>query len=61
MNEITYIRIVSCNDPHRWYSKHIGEDFPLIAEESVEYKTRQPAGYINFILKKDSFLIKLLT
>lgn len=61
MNEITYIRIVSCNDPHRWYSKHIGADFPLIAREATEYKTRQLDGYINFILKEDSFLHKPLT
>jgi hypothetical protein len=57
MSEIKYIRVLSCTDPHRWYSQYIGEEFPLILEESVEYKTRQPDGYINFILKSDSVLI----
>jgi hypothetical protein len=56
---MTYIEVKSCTDPMRWYSDYIGDKFLLLAEEEIEYKTREPDGYINFILKKDSKLVDL--
>jgi hypothetical protein len=56
---MTYIEIKSCTDPMRWYAKYIGDKFLLLDEEEVEYKTREPGGYINFILKKDGQLVDL--
>ena len=43
----------------KWYAKHIGKKFRLISEEPghFEYKTREPAGYINFVHKKDAVII----
>jgi hypothetical protein len=55
---MTYIQIVKCNDPKKWYANYIGDLFLLIDEEAIEYKTRQPDGYINFVAKTDSVLIQ---
>jgi hypothetical protein len=55
---MTYIRILKCNDPKKWYANYIGDLFLLIDEEAIEYKTRQPDGYINFVAKSDSVLIQ---
>ena len=47
------ILITGCKDPHRWYANHIGESFPHLPdpdeERCREWKTREPAGYTNFI------------
>lgn len=47
------VEITSCTDSQRWYSNHVGEVWPIISEESIEYKCIGSDGYINFILKKD--------
>ena len=43
------LRIVSCSDSMMWYSHLVGELVPLLAVEKVEYKSREPAGYVNFV------------
>lgn len=52
-----FIKITGCTDGMRWYSSHVGAEFPLLATDSEEYKTREPAGYINFVLLKDAEII----
>ncbi|GBO88740.1 hypothetical protein [Marinobacter salsuginis] len=53
------LKVTRCPDAMRWYSSHIGETFPLLAEYSDEFKTREPAGYTNFILKTDCEVVEL--
>lgn len=45
--------------PIRWYNKHIGEYFPLrrIAENPLEYETREPEGYINYVQPEDCVIV----
>jgi hypothetical protein len=45
--------ITDSKDRSMWYSKYIGRYVPLLDEEQIEYKSLEPAGYINFVLKKD--------
>lgn len=52
------ILVKDCSDRSRWYSQYIGQKFLLRKEHKDEYETRQPEGYINFILKKDAVLEK---
>jgi hypothetical protein len=52
-----FIRITGCTDGMRWYADHVGEEFPLLAAFSDEYKTREPAGYTNFVLLKDAEIV----
>ena len=51
--EVHSVRITSCKDPQRWYADLVGEVWPVIAEEEIEYKCKGRDGYINFILKED--------
>lgn len=56
---MSWIKITSCNLPIRWYNKHIGEYFPLrrIAENPLEYETREPEGYINYVQPEDCVIV----
>lgn len=36
-----------------WYSEYIGRYVPLLEEEQIEYKSLEPAGYVNFVLRRD--------
>lgn len=45
--------ITGCKDKLMWYSNLIGRYVPLLSEEEIEYKSFEPAGYINFVLKRD--------
>jgi hypothetical protein len=58
MSHKTRIKILKCNDPSKWYYGREGEVYPLLAIEAVEYKTRAPSGYLNFISKQDSKLVR---
>lgn len=51
------LKIVKCNDPLKWYAKLVGKEVPLLAIEKIEYKSREPAGYINFVLKSDAEIV----
>ena len=51
------LKIVKCNDPLKWYAKLIGEEVPLLAIEKTEYKSREPAGYVNFVSKNDAEIV----
>ena len=53
-----YIKIVSCDDSSKWYAHMIGEVLRYdgvvsAADNKVEYRCRQPDGYINFVSGDD--------
>jgi len=50
------IKIIDSQDPHFWYTQFVDSEatFPVIREEVDCYWTREPAGYLNFVLKKDA-------
>lgn len=56
---MTRILVTGCYDPHRWYYKYIGWNFPYLGDRNGEYKTRQPDGYLNFIQHEDAELIEV--
>ncbi len=54
-----YIKISSCDDGRKWYAHMIGEVLKYdgvvsAAEDKVEYRCRQPDGYINFVSGDDA-------
>jgi hypothetical protein len=51
-NTIRRVKINKCSG-RRWYSKHVGETWPVISDEGDEYKCRASDGFLNFILKED--------
>ncbi|WP_372997658.1 hypothetical protein [Marinobacter sp.] len=53
------LKITRCPDAMRWYSSHIGETFPLLADLGDEFKSREPEGYVNFIQKSDCEVVEL--
>jgi hypothetical protein len=55
----TYIQIKKCSDSFRWYAPHVGKmsDYVPRYDTETEYGSREPAGYINFVLKEDAELI----
>lgn len=50
---IQRVKILSCKDSMRWYSKHVGKEWDVIEDCGIEYKCRAADGYLNFILKED--------
>ena len=44
------LRIIKCDDPYKWYASLVGEVVPLVDVETNEYKSKEPDGFINFIL-----------
>lgn len=54
-----YIKIVSCDDSRKWYAHMIGDVLKYdgvvsAAGNKVEYRCRQPDGYINFVSGDDA-------
>ena len=52
--------IVKCNDPMKWYSKLVGKYVPYIAAEGTEYRSREQAGYTNFVSYSDAVIVEQL-
>ena len=54
------LKIISCDDNRKWYSNLIGQLVPLLSEEHghYEYRSREPAGYINFVSKSDAEVVE---
>lgn len=52
------IKILKCNDQNKWYSSLIGELVPYSGDGGVEYESREPEGYINYVSKEDCILIE---
>ncbi len=66
MTKITSIRVVKCNDPNSWYSEFVGELFSydgfmkyrnMHGGKELDFKTREPDGFINFIKASDCKLV----
>lgn len=55
------LKILQCQDPLKWYSGFIGKYVPLIAAEGTEYRSREPAGYTNFVAYNDALIVELET
>jgi hypothetical protein len=52
---IPMLRIKSCSDPHRWYAGLVGKNVPQLGYDPVSgWKSKEPAGYTNFILTQDA-------
>ena len=50
--------IHQCPDPMRWYSELVGERVPYLGDVGTEYKSREPAGYINFVQYDDADIVE---
>mgnify|MGYP000686087127 CR=1 FL=1 len=52
--------ITSHGDSMRWYADKVGEIVPLLAIERTEYKSREDAGYINFVQFADAEIVEVV-
>ena len=50
--------ITSCKDPLRWYASLIRETVAYLGDMGDEYKSREPAGYVNFVQYCDAEIIE---
>lgn len=55
------LRITGCTDPLMWYSQHVGKIVPLLRVGRTEHLSREPAGYTNIVLVKDSEIVDVDT
>ena len=54
------ILITGCKDGMRWYSNKIGQTVEFICDTQYgEYKSREDAGYINFVQHEDGKIIEI--
>jgi hypothetical protein len=51
--------ITGCTDSLMWYDKLVHQVVPFVREEKDYYISREPAGYINIVLKKDASIIEV--
>jgi hypothetical protein len=52
---IPMLRIKSCSDSLRWYAGLVGKNVPALGYDPLSgWKSKEPAGYTNFILKQDA-------
>lgn len=51
--------ITKCTDQRKWYSHLTGKFVPLLEIEENEFKSREPAGYINFVSKDDAEIVTI--
>ena len=51
--------ITSRGDGMRWYADMVGQTVPLLAVERTEYKSREEAGYINFVQFADAKIVEI--
>ena len=47
------VLIKKSSNPLFWYSNMIGQQVPLLREESDVYICREPSGYTNIVKKTD--------
>lgn len=56
------LKITKCTDPLKWYSRFIGNYVPYLGLEEAntpEFRSREPAGYINFVHVDDAEIVTL--
>ena len=52
--------ITQCPDSMRWYRNKIGELVDYLGDVGYgEYKSREPAGYINFVQHADAKVVEI--
>jgi hypothetical protein len=49
--------ITGCKDSMRWYSGLVGKAVPYLGEDDLEFRSREPEGYINFVQLTDATVI----
>jgi hypothetical protein len=52
------LKIIRCSDSLMWYSKHVGQEFPLLREYDDCYMSREPEGFANIVRKEDAVILK---
>ena len=58
---IDMLRIKACSDPQRWYADLVGKKVPALGYDPISgWKSKEPAGYTNFILQQDAGPIAVL-
>lgn len=51
--------ITQCTDPMRWYSGLLGQCVPFGGDAgNNEYRSREPAGFTNFVQHEDAEVIQ---
>ena len=55
------LKIIKCSDGMRWYASKVGELVPYLGDSMGAYKSREDAGYINFVHYEDAEVIPELT
>lgn len=53
------MKVTKCDDSRKWYSEFVGKNVPFLALDGKEWKSREPAGYINFIAEEDAELVEV--
>ena len=48
------LKITKCNDAMKWYADLIGQTVPLVGDTGLEYVSREPEGYINYVDHEDA-------
>ena len=51
------ILITHCTDPLMWYANRLGEIVPFVRSDEEHYWSREDAGYLNIVHKKDAMLV----
>jgi len=56
------LKIISCSDSMMWYRDKVGEVVPLAKPEHADpdiYWSRERAGYINIVYKRDAEVVEV--
>jgi len=56
------LKIISCSDSMMWYRNKVGEVVTLAKPEHADpdiYWSREPAGYLNIVKKRDAEVIEV--
>lgn len=51
------LRITGCSNSSYWYAGKIGSVVPHLGQDSGEYITREPSGYVNIVKCADAELV----
>lgn len=51
------LKITGCSDSMMWYFHHVGKIVPLLEIGVEEHLSREPAGYTNIVLVRDSEIV----
>lgn len=56
------IKITGCADSMRWYADLVGKTVEYCPryDTETEYGSREPAGFVNFVMKTDGELVDIM-